>query len=357
LTIAGHDGSVDLRTTSYYTRQLRSALPVDAFHPVPSRLAWLALHVTLAASAMVCIARGWGGVPAAALLALIIGHSFAGMAFVGHELLHGAVVRAPRLRQLVGWLCFLPFTLSPRLWVAWHNRVHHGHTGEVGVDPDAYPTLAQYHASRLLRVADRFSLGGRRWMGAVMLTIGFSVQSGQILWRFAARLGLSRREVALARAETLAGVAVWAALAVAVGAHAFVFAFVVPLAVGNAIVMAYILTNHSLSPLTDVNDPLCNSLSVTAPRLFERLHLDFGLHVEHHLFPAMSSRHARRVRELIVARWPGRYQSMPLGRALALLFATPRVYKEPTRLFDPRTGDEHPTLLPDEESAVDTRAA
>ena len=44
------------------------------------------------------------------------------------------------------------------------------------------------------------------------------------------------------------------------------FAFVLPLLFANGLVMAFILTNHGLSPLTDVNDPLVNSLSVTAPR-------------------------------------------------------------------------------------------
>jgi len=54
-----------------------------------------------------------------------------------------------------------------------------------------------------------------------------------------------------------------------------------------------------MSPLTSVNDPLLNSLSVTAPRVLERLHLDFGFLVEHHLFPAMSPRHAREVCEVV----------------------------------------------------------
>ena len=60
----------------------------------------------------------------------------------------------------------------------------------------------------------------------------------------------------------------------------------------NGIVMGFILTNHSLSPHTEVNDPLINSLSVTGPRWFEWLTLGFGYHVELHLFPAISARQA-----------------------------------------------------------------
>jgi fatty acid desaturase len=87
-------------------------------------------------------------------------------------------------------------------------------------------------------------------------------------------------------------------------------------------------------------------LSVTAPRWIEWVTLGFGFHVEHHLFPAMSSRHAPAVRELLQARWPGRYKSMPLVAALGELHRTARIYKDATTLIDPRTGCEFPTLLP-----------
>jgi hypothetical protein len=60
----------------------------------------------------------------------------------------------------------------------------------------------------------------------------------------------------------------------------------------------------------------------------------------------MSARHAPRVRELLCARWPERYQSMPLGRALLALHRTARVYKDATTLVDPPRGREWPMLSP-----------
>ena len=62
----------------------------------------------------------------------------------------------------------------------------------------------------------------------------------------------------------------------------------------------------------EANDPLENSLSVTVPRWLDRFTLQFGLHVEHHLFPSVSGRHAPRIRELLRAHWPGRYRELPL---------------------------------------------
>jgi fatty acid desaturase len=318
-----------------------------------SRLAWLALHVALIAVGIVAVARGWGGWAAAPLWSILIGHSFAGCAFVGHETMHGAVVRSRGLRQLVGWLSFAPFTLSPRLWVAWHNRTHHGHTMEDGVDPDAYPTLDTYRRRRATRIADWLSFGRDRPLGVLMtLAIGFTGQSTQMLWRWSRTAGtMDRRQRRLAIAETLAGIALWALVAWQLGAARFAFAYVLPLFVGNAVVMAYILTNHSLSPMTSVNDPLLNTLTVTTPRWLSWLHLDFGLHVEHHLFPSLSSAWAPRVRAELQSRWPGRYQSLPLWRALARLMSTPRVYSSPTRLVDPISGIEAATLAPGVELA------
>lgn len=347
MTWAGDAGPMTPIATSTYARTLRACLPKELFAPVPARLAWLGLYLVFIAAGITAVAAQWGGWPVRLLLAILIGHGFAGIAFVGHELMHGAIIRNQTLRHLLGWLCFLPFTMSPRLWTAWHNRVHHGHTMKAGVDPDAYPTLSAYRQSRLLRVADRLSPARGRWLGWVGLAIGFTLQSKQVLLRLGRKPGyLPPRQYVAALGETLLGVLCWVGLALWIGPRAFGFAFALPLVVANAVVMSYILTNHNLSPLTETNDPLLNSLSVTTPRLFARLHLNFGLHVEHHLFPAMSAVHAETVRAALLRHWPERYQCMSLFQALFRLFTTPRVYKDPSTLIDPRTGREHRTLLP-----------
>jgi hypothetical protein len=60
----------------------------------------------------------------------------------------------------------------------------------------------------------------------------------------------------------------------------------------------------------------------------------------------MSSRYARRVRDLLRSRFPQRYQSMPWRAALSKLHRTARVYKDAVTLVDPRTGREYSTLQP-----------
>ena len=334
-------------TIAAYARKVRPLLRPGAFAPAHSRLLWLPFHLGVIALLTTVLAKHWLPWSLAPLVSLVIGCSFGGLTFLGHETLHGAVVRERRVRSLVGFIGFLPFAVSPRLWIAWHNQVHHGNTNRPGIDPDAYPTLDEYGQNRSVRIATDYAAPGRRRLrGALSLLIGFTVQSTHMLLVAGKRAYLSPREHVRAIAESLLGVAFWSAVAVLIGPLPFLFAYLLPLVVANVIVMAFILTNHSLSPLTGVNDALANSLSVTNPRIIEWLTLDFGFHVEHHLFAAMSARHAREVRDALRQLYPERYQSMSLFRALLALHRSARVYKNATTLIDPRSGREWPALAP-----------
>src|SRR5690349_702835 len=139
------------RSVSYYARAIKHDLPASALTPARSRLWWLPVHVVVIVVSMCVLAQGWAPVWLAAGVSLLIGASFAGLTFLGHETLHGAVVRGRVARRLVGAICFAPFMISPRLWIAWHNRVHHGHTNRPGTDPDTYPSLEQYRERRSVR--------------------------------------------------------------------------------------------------------------------------------------------------------------------------------------------------------------
>ncbi|MDX2090533.1 MAG: fatty acid desaturase [Kofleriaceae bacterium] len=347
---------MELRTIATYARTIRPVLPKQAFAPATSRVLWLPFHAIVIGTIAWALAAGH--VPALLwpVASIIIGCSLAGITFLGHEALHGAVVRGKLAIKIVGFFGFLPFTVSPTLWTNWHNRVHHNHCGQPGIDPDMYPTLLEYETQRSARImADHFGLGRRRLMSLASLFVGFTGQSQQMLWN-ARKLnilspGLHRR----AFLEFFLGVAFWATVAVLVGFVPFIFVYLIPLVIANAIVMAFILSNHNLSPLTPVNDPLVNSLSVRLPRVLEFATLDFGFHTEHHLFPAMSTRHGRVVRDALRAHFGAFYQSLPLWEALRRLYNSARVYKDDTTLIDPPSGETFATLMP-REAASDPRA-
>jgi fatty acid desaturase len=329
-----------LKTTPSYGHELRASLGKSIFEPARSRLIWLPFWAAVIATSTVAIAR----LPILAIaLSPVVGIAFAALMFLGHEILHGAVVRGRAARHLLGFLAMLPFTLSPRLWVAWHNRVHHGHTNDPAIDPDANPTRAQRESSRWARViTDHFALGRGTWSGPLGLTVGFSVQSVRVLLMARRRKYLTTRGHAVAIAETATGLGLAALLAFVIGPIAFLLAFLVPLVIANTIVMTFIMTNHALSPISKDNDPVASSLTVTLPRWIEWLTLGFGYHVEHHVFPAMSARHAPRVRAALAERWGETYRSMPLFSALRLLHQTGRVYADETTLCDPKSGKSWP---------------
>jgi fatty acid desaturase len=336
-------GNVTIYPRSKYVHDLRPVMTQEMFAPSRARLLLVPLYVALIAFATLVIAKHWVPWPVVPAISLAIGCCFALLTFVGHEALHGGMTANKRLQHLVGLVTFMPFLISPRLWSAWHNETHHANTN-LARDPDAYPTLEAYRASATKRFAvDAFSLGGRRWRGVLSLILGFTVQSANQLRD---RDFLPRAQHRLAIAETALGVAVWLGVGLVVGFVPFLFIYVLPLLVANVCVMAFILTNHSLSPRLQINDPLVGGLTVTTSRFIQWITLGFGFHVEHHLFPAMSSRHAPALRDLVLERWPERYQSMSLGHALGQLHRTARVYKDATTLYDPMTGAEFPTLMP-----------
>jgi fatty acid desaturase len=340
---------MELHSVAAYAKAIRPTLPRAAFEPARSRALWLPTHAAmiggLAWAMTTGLLPGWSW----PIASLVIGFCLAGVTFLGHETLHGGVVRGRRAIRIVGWFGFLPFMVSPQLWMAWHNRVHHNHCGQPGIDPDMYPTLDEYQTQPAARImADHFGIGRQRLRGFLSILFGFTGQSTHMLFAARKRGFLTPKLHRRAIAETVLGVAFWAGVAVLVGFVPFLFVYLLPLVVANSIVMVFIMTNHNLSPLTPVNDPLVNSLSVTLPRPLVWLTLGFGFHVEHHLFPAMSTRHGPAIRDAVCAQFPERYQSMSLYRALGQLYRTARVYRDNTTLMDPPSGKTWSTLMPHE---------
>jgi fatty acid desaturase len=338
---------MELRTVGSYARELRPLLPPETFEPARSRVLWLPVNAGIIAALAWVMATGRAPGFVWPLFSIVIGVCLAGITFLGHETLHGGVVKGRFWIRLVGWFGFLPFTVSPQLWMAWHNRVHHNHTGKEGVDPDMYPTLEEYKTQGAARImADYFGVGRRRLMGFLSLLFGYTGQSTQMLWTARKRGFLTPRLHRRALMESALGWLFWGTVAFVVGFVPFIFVYLLPLVVANSIVMTFIMTNHNLSPLTPVNDPLVNSLSVTLPRVLEFVTLDFGYHTEHHLFPTASTRHGRKIRDVICSRYPERYQTLPLGTAMRELYNTARVYQDNVTLFDPPSGQTWPAIVP-----------
>lgn len=330
-----------------YAREVRRHLAPRALQRTPSRLLWLPLHLAIIVTLAVYVVRAAPPWYVALMCAVVAGHSWGCLGFLAHEALHHALVKSPWVEKIVGYAGFGPYMLSPTLWTAWHNQAHHGNTGKPIADPDGFGTVRFWEKSSVVRTLEKLSPGsGYKRSGAFLLT-WFSLHSALVLVFHSQRNNYyARASRRVVYAESASMLAFWVGVFALVGAWNFLFIYAVPVLVANFIVMSYIATNHFLNPLTEVNDPLANSLSVSAPRWLEVLHLQFGYHVEHHIFPTMSGRHAPAVRDVLVQLYGERYLTMPHARALRLLYTRPKVHDRYDTLVDPRTKKMFNTLLP-----------
>jgi fatty acid desaturase len=334
-------------SVQHYARAVRPHLAPAVFRPARGRLLWLPAHAAVIVGLAAFVVIGAPSWPVALACAIVAGHSWGCLGFLAHEAMHHALTKNRLVEKVVGYAGFGIYGLSPTLWVAWHNQAHHGNTGKPVADPDGFGRIGFWEKSALVRMLEKFSPGSRHKRSAAFLFFWFSLHSFLVLVFHSQRNGYyARTSKRVVYTESAAMLAFWITVLALVGPWSFLFVYVVPVLVANAIVMSYIATNHFLNPLTEVNDPLANSLSVTGPRWLEVLHLHFGYHVEHHLFPTMSSRHGPAVRAVLQQLYGDRYLTMPHTRALRLLYTRPKLHRDHDTLIDPRTLATFQTLAP-----------
>lgn len=330
-----------------YAREARVHLPAAVFQPVPQRLLWLPIHLGIIAAIATWTVATQAPWYLALPGALIAGHSWACLAFLAHETLHHAVVRNWLVEKLVGYCGLGLFCLSPTLWVAWHNQAHHGNTGNPDHDPDAYGMWHVWEQSAVDRALVTASPGSGRKRTFLYPFFTFSLHSLVVLLSHSQHKNyyarISRRVV---YAEAGAMLLFWIAVLGLVGPWYFLFLYVVPVMVANGVTVSYIATNHFLNSLTTINDPLVNSLSVTSAGWIEKLHFQFGYHVEHHIFPTVNGRHAQALRDVLQKLYGERYLSLPHARALRLLYTRPKTHDTHDTLFHPQTRQAFSTLAP-----------
>src|SRR6185369_2079322 len=78
---------------AFYVRRIKPRLADVLARPARSRLLWLPVHVAVIVVATIAIAASWLPWPVVPALSLAIGLSFGGLMFLGHETMHGAVLR------------------------------------------------------------------------------------------------------------------------------------------------------------------------------------------------------------------------------------------------------------------------
>jgi fatty acid desaturase len=332
----------ELNNFGWYAKRISPYLPKYVFKPVPSRLLGGLIYLVVITGGFLLISLLDLNLWATLIISCILGFSFAAMGFLGHEILHGTVVRNPWLRNLLGAIAFWPLSTGPRLWIKWHNMNHHAHTQNEELDPDAWMSLEQFSGKRLIKWIYRLPLSFRALLAFVSLAFTFSMHSTSMFIRYIKDFG-ARQKLTVCL-QLILPWSTWIGLLFILGMDKWFFSYLLPLFIGNFIVMAYISTNHRLNPLVSINDPLANSLSVTVPRWVDVLHFNFSYHTEHHLFPAVNPKYYPLVKQYIKKMWPESYHEMPLITALQMLWKTPRIYYRKEKLIDPYENRIYGTL-------------
>ncbi len=329
-----------------YRKVVRQALPESFFKTDYTPLWWIPFHLAIIGLGIWLLKSHFH--PLSALpIALVIGHSFGCLGFIAHDIAHGGTIKSIPLRDLLSGIAFSPFAIGPMLWRKWHNGEHHTHTQVQGVDPDHLFTMEHYERSPILQFLYRLHPVLRNLVIFGSFTYRMSQQMMRMFFAYMFARNITVAERLTIFFQLVLPVAFWAGGTLALGSQVFWWGYFFPLLVGNALVIAYIATNHFLNPLADERDVLATSLSVTLPKWLgwlDALHSHFGAHVAHHLFPQASPRFGRQIDEKIKELFPDRYHEMPLTLALKLLWDTPWVYEGKTVLKDPQSGKSSGTL-------------
>lgn len=327
-----------------YAAVVREALDQSVTKRCPGRLIWLFVHLGIIAAAILAISN-WHNAAIDAFAGIAIGHSLGIMGFLGHEIMHGSVVRGKRRIALFGGICMAHWGILPSVWIRWHNQQHHQHTQHSFEDPDCFGWENLYRRSRWLQTVERLTPGSESPLSALFLFSWFTLHTGWIVWGLKGFFPTRRERYAARLYFVAVPLVALSTTYVFLGPLACLWVVVLPLVISNVMMMSYVATNHLVSPLTeDVNDPLLNSLTVRSPRWLEWLHLHNNFHVEHHVVPNVNPRHARRVAEVLAQQWPDRYQALNHLVALRHVYRSPRFYSDHAELMNPRTGRRVRTL-------------
>ena len=331
-------------TQAEYAKKLRPLLPPEAFLPDINKL-WILL-INLAIMIL-----GWGianhlddwnwyflwlYLP----LALVMANSVIVLLFSTHDLLHSRTVTNPWLRQIISLLGFTMLWMPPTLWKAVHNREHHNKTNSLE-DPDrnyldnqpknwgkwiqnAFVPSSEVNPI-LLFIGMSHAWGVHTFRNLTSVLLFNNGKSEYPVVAFTVS-GKEQRAIAI---ELLMIIAIHTTILTYLEFHPIklLLSYFLPIWIGYAGLIFYIYTNHMLCRMTNVNDPLINSLSIRVPKLFDVLHLNFSHHTEHHIFPGINSDYAPMVQELLQTYYPERFNLLNAGKAWELMMQTPRHYK------------------------------
>lgn len=338
-----------------YRKLLDPVVQAQSFRRQPGLLGHLAAHLLLVTGLGLFAATHVASLPFWALVGLgvLAGHSVGILAFVGHEIGHGAVVAQRQLRWLTGCLAWTYglFTNTAVQGRA-HNLLHHGH-GNALQDPDRRPTLDEAAKDWVDAWVATWIFPNSRtpWcfglLGFHASLCGYHIK---LLTHSLARTGsrfdtrMPPKVRALAAFEFLWSASVYLALWALAGFSPWMALYLwVMYATATTVDGLYIATNHLLCGYDEhEHDPVQQTVSLKLPAWIDFLHLRFSHHTEHHLYPTAGPAHYPVIRQALRTHFADRYLELTMPQAIRLLFQSPLAIAGPNALADVDGKGERP---------------
>jgi fatty acid desaturase len=337
---------------SVYAKAVRSKLPQAAFEPDSDKLVTLFLNFMILVLGWIIAGYLDRWPPYLFILylpfAVIMGNGVIVLLFASHDIMHGSVIRNPRFAYWISLVGLALLWMPPTLWKNVHNRVHHNNTNSLA-DPDRN-FLESQPQNWSKRIQNTFVPSST--VSPLGLFIGMFMSWGVYAIRNTASVlffnqptvqfvpsafTVKRKERRLIFLEFLAILLIHFSIILFLWGDPIklLLAYFLPIGLGYGGLIFYIYTNHLACPMTVVNDPLVNTISIQVPKLFDILHLNFSYHAEHHIFPGLNSDYYPQVRQILADLYPERMgYVMSAGEAWKLLLSTPRFYRSETTFTD-----------------------
>ncbi len=192
-----------------------------------------------------------------------------------HEAIHRTAFRSGWLNDVVAEVCGFLLLLPPR-WFRRFHFDHHRYTNDPGRDPElAAPrptTVTEYLV---------YLTGIPVWRSQIRTL--FVNAAGRNRDTFVN--GSARRAVTVEARCHLAGYGLLAGISIAGGSDVLVWTWLVPIAVGQPFLRAYLLAEHAGCPCT--TNMLENSRTTFTTRVVRWLSWNMPYHAEHHAYPSV----------------------------------------------------------------------
>ena len=314
-------------------KELRNALPEEAFEPAPKRLIILFVHAVLVACGFY-FAGHTKSAMALILFGTIAGHSLAAIGFLSHELTHGVIIRNKQFLFFAEKFFWGIALVSPTMWRRAHNQTHHPYLN-TPKDCDRRfletekTTFHRWYVFLIYPNAEMFPWNPLIWtyMNLYFLrnTIAVFLNGGKCIPIVPAMPCYRKGDGRKVMLDVLFILAIFCMLFFVGGFSLIRFSemIVVSQLVASIIVMAYIFTNHMLNPITTESDAIGGSTSVIVPAWLDWLHTHYSYHTEHHVFPTLNSDYYPQLSLLLQKRFPDKYRRIPIRDAWRQLWKTP----------------------------------